>query len=61
MRKNTATAITTTCLGIAAAGTAIILTNGHSSGRKAHQLKRKAGRALHQVSSFLENASSMLR
>ena len=61
MRKNTAAAITTTCLGLAAAGTAIMLSNGHSTKHKASQLKRKTGKALHQIGSFLENASSMMR
>jgi hypothetical protein len=62
MRKSTATTITT-CLGIAAAGAALMMSNSGSADlrHKTKRLRRSTGRALRQVGSFIENASYMMK
>ena len=61
VKKSTATAVATTCLGIAAAGTAYMLSGNNNMRRKTKTFRRNTEKALRQVGSFLENASDMMR
>lgn len=59
--KKSAIATITTCMGVAAIGAAYMMSNDSKMNKKSKKLRRNAGRALHQVSSFIENASDMMR
>lgn len=63
MNKKTSTAITTACVGMAVGTAAYMMAGnkGKSGKNRARQMKKNTGRALRQVSSFIDNVSYMMR
>ena len=64
MTRRTSAAITTACVSMAIGTAAYMMSGNHSSRamkNRTKHLKRTTGRALHQVGSFIDNVSYMMK
>lgn len=61
MTKKTTAAITTACVGMAAATAAYMMTDNRTMKKRTKNLRKNTGKALRQVGDFIGNVSYMMK